>query len=89
MNAWANFIGYQLAWFAVVDGAAHGFHAMRFLPPSYRAAVGLAAGWAIAITLLFHWIRRSAGNAAAASPARAAVPAQAADTSARPSARSS
>jgi hypothetical protein len=38
--------------------AARGFHAVRFVPPSYRAVTALAAGWALAISLLFLLIRR-------------------------------
>ncbi len=39
-------------------GAARGFHAVRFVPPSYRAVAALAAGWSAAMSLLFHAARR-------------------------------
>jgi hypothetical protein len=52
--------------------AARGFHAVRFVPPSYRAIAVLAAGWAVAMTVLFHIVRRrpwsAAGTGAPASP---------------------
>jgi hypothetical protein len=43
--------------------AARGFHAVRFVPPSYRAIATLAAGWSAAMTLLFYTVRRSAASA--------------------------
>jgi hypothetical protein len=39
-------------------GAARGFHTVRFVPPSYRVIAGLAAGWSIAMSVLFHMVRR-------------------------------
>ncbi len=38
--------------------AARGFHAVRFVPPSYRAIAALAAGWSVAMTLLFYTVRQ-------------------------------
>jgi hypothetical protein len=38
--------------------AARGFHAVRFVPPSYRAIGALAAGWSAAMTVLFYIVRR-------------------------------
>jgi hypothetical protein len=45
--------------------AARGFHAVRFVPPPYRAIVALAAGWSAAMTLLFYTVRRWERNAPA------------------------
>jgi hypothetical protein len=47
--------------------AARGFHAVRFVPPSYRGVAGLAAGWAAAMTVLFYMARRWSLNGASAS----------------------
>jgi hypothetical protein len=54
--------------------AARGFHAVRFVPPSYRAIAALAAGWSAAITLLFYMIRRWPPSAAAAGASPSASP---------------
>jgi hypothetical protein len=45
--------------------AARGFHAVRFVPPSYRAIAALAAGWSAAMTVLFYTVRRWPRTAAA------------------------
>jgi hypothetical protein len=47
--------------------AARGFHAVRFVPSSYRGVAGLAAGWSAAMTVLFYTVRRCSQNAAPAS----------------------
>lgn len=47
--------------------AARGFHAVRFVPSSYRGVAGLAAGWSTAMTVLFYTVRRWPQNAARAS----------------------
>lgn len=41
--------------------AARGFQAVRFVSPSFRALAALAAGWALAISVLFYLMRRWAG----------------------------
>jgi hypothetical protein len=52
--------------------AARGFHAVRFVPPSYRAIVALAAGWSAAMSLLFYTVRRCERSAPALSASRGA-----------------
>jgi len=47
-------IGGPLAYWS----AARGFHAVLFVPPSYRVVAGLAAGWAVAMSILFYLVRR-------------------------------
>ena len=55
--AWAlvfGALGGPLAYWS----ASRGFHAVRFVPPDYRAVAGLAVGWSAAISLLFFLLRR-------------------------------
>lgn len=55
-------------------GAAHGWHAVALVPPTWRALLGLAIGWGIALPLLCglarRWLRTT-GTCLAASPGRA------------------
>jgi len=55
-------------------GAARGFHAVRFVPPSYRAIAALAAGWSGAMTVLFYAVRRWPRSASAAGASPSATP---------------
>lgn len=61
-------IGGPLAYWS----AARGFDAVRFVPPSYRAIAGLAAGWSTAMSVLFYVVRRwrssTSAEGASASP---------------------